>query len=159
MIDIHSQMPGIPGILSNLHPKAFIMNGLFYGSIEGFLQGLRCKDPVRQQEIFRLVGIQAKRTGYENPIKNNTLYYKGLPFDRHSDYYQKLLDKAFMCCFVQNDIFQKALYDSVGHELAHSIGKTDPNDTILTNQEFLSRLDKIRTKHFLFLENKFWKMT
>lgn len=158
MIDIHSQLPGIPGILSNLHPKPFIMNGLVFGSIEGFLQGLRCKDQERQLQIFKMYGIDAKRTGRENPIKQDTLYFKGVPFNRHSEYYQKMLDKAFMCCFVQNDKFQKALYDSVGHELGHSIGKTDPKDTILTNQEFISRLDTIRTKHFLFLENKFWEM-
>lgn len=158
MIDIYSGHPGPAGQLSNLAKNPFIMGGMYFGSTEGFLQGLRVQDPVKQQEIFKMHGIAAKRTGRDNPIKNQTLYFKGHPFNRHSEFYQKLLDKAFMCCFVQNDAYQKALYDSVGHELRHSIGKSDPNDTILTEQEFISRLDTIRTKHFLFLENKFWVM-
>lgn len=155
MIDIHSQLPGIPGILSNLHPKPFIMNGLMFGSIEGFLQGLRCKDQERQLQIFKMYGIDAKRTGRENPIKQDTLYFKGVPFNRHSEYYQKMLKKAFMCCFVQNDKFQKALYDSVGYELCHSIGKTDPAETILTEEEFIGTLNFIRYKHAKFLEQKY----
>ncbi|EQA7786660.1 hypothetical protein ACX818_001245 [Acinetobacter baumannii] len=138
-------------MLSNLYHKPFIMDNMFFGSIEGFLQGTRYQDPDEQRKIFEKSGIDAKRAGREMPIKNDTLYWQGKPMHRLSERYINLCTKAFECCFAQNTIFQKALYESIGSKLEHSIGKNDPLQTILTNDEFIGNLDILRRKYTKFL--------
>ena len=123
-----------------------MMNGIYFGSLEGFLQGLRVKNPEYQKVVFQKHGIDAKRIGYRFPIKNQTLYYLGVVFNRHSTYYVELLERAFNECIKQNEIFRNALEETKDMELIHSIGKDDPNDTILTNAEFLGLLMDLRGK-------------
>lgn len=144
-IDINSQGEYPANFLSNLHPHPFSINGFEFGSIEGFLQGLRCENKTTQLKIFGLSGIAAKRESHKHPIKNQTLYFQGKPFNRHSIFYKKMVNKAYLKMFSQNPEFQKALASTLGFELIHSIGKTDPFDTILTNDEFLSNLNWMRT--------------
>ncbi|QAU04041.1 hypothetical protein Henu6_gp25 [Acinetobacter phage Henu6] len=154
-IDIYFRLPGPAGQLSNLTENPFIMDNTFFGSTEGFLQGLRESNPVRQKEVFAMHGIKAKTSGGIRPIKGQTLYWKGQPFNRHSEFYQNLLKKAFTCCFAQNEKYQKALYDTLDKELKHTIGKSDPYDTILTVEEFVGTLTSIREKYREFLIKKF----
>lgn len=143
-LDIHSAMGGYSAILSNLYPKSFIMDGIHFASIEGFLQGLRVKNPEEQKKVFNMSGVPAKAIGKLHPIKNNTLYYVGKPFDRYSNYYQQLLNRAYNCCFFQSEVFYNALKGTAELEYIHSIGKNDKSQTILTNDEFLSRLNRYK---------------
>jgi hypothetical protein len=46
----------------------------------------------------------------------------------------------------QNNDFKKALLATGQEILTHSIGKSDSSDTILTEEEFCSRLMKLRNK-------------
>lgn len=71
------------------------------------------------------------------------LYILGDVIDRGSDEYQKLLDNAYEA-LSQNSDFEKALKDSSSYTLAHSIGKTDVRKTVLTEYEFISRLERMR---------------
>ena len=152
-IEIHSQFPGISAVLSNLHRKPFLMKGTAFESIEGFLQGMRVKDVAVQKSIFLKHGIDAKKVGRLYPIKNQTLYWKGVPLNRHSDQYKVLCRNAFECCFAQNHDFRLALAKSIGYNLVHSIGKNDPFDTILTNDEFLGNLNYLRDKYSTVLND------
>lgn len=140
MFDINSQGPYPCNVLSNLHPNKFVMDDIEFGSIEGFLQGLRYKNQLEQLEVFKLHGIKAKFAGRKKPIKNQMLYYRGSPFDRHSKKYQDLLNAAYAALGAQNQKFRDALKCTGDQQLTHSIGKTDPFDTILTNDEFIGRL-------------------
>ncbi|CAH1068168.1 hypothetical protein HYQ09_gp186 [Acinetobacter phage vB_AbaM_Konradin] len=152
IVDIYFRLPGPAGQLSNLTQNPFIMDDMFFGSTEGFLQGLRESNPERQKEIFAMHGIPAKKAGRDCPIKNQTLYWQGKPFDRHSEFYQELLYKAYMHCFAQNVNYQEALYKTIGKTLKHSIGKSDPFDTILTEAEFIGILNRIRDEYTPYLE-------
>lgn len=60
--------------------------------------------------------------------------------------YQELLDRAYEA-LNQNSGFRKALEATGDSSLTHSIGKSDPTHTILTTQEFCSRLLKLREKN------------
>jgi hypothetical protein len=53
------------------------------------------------------------------------------------------LDKAFLA-LSKNASFQKALLATGDATLTHSIGKNKQSETVLTKQEFCSRLMKIR---------------
>jgi hypothetical protein len=50
--------------------------------------------------------------------------------------------------FVQNESYQKALWDTGTEILTHSIGVSDQNEDILTEEEFCSRLMKLRDEMF-----------
>lgn len=63
---------------------------------------------------------------------------------RHGEVYQDFLDEAYTQLYTQNADAQKALLDSGNEVLTHSIGKT--TGTILTRDEFCSRLMAIRTE-------------
>ena len=49
--------------LSNFFPHPFTFRGIEVASMEGFLQGLKFKSPDMQCEVFKLVGIAAKKKG------------------------------------------------------------------------------------------------
>lgn len=130
--------------LSNFAPHPFEIDGVQCGSMEGFLQSLKFSNPDMQVEVCKLIGKQAKFKGKTKKWwKTQTLWWRGVEIKRDSDEYQKLLDRAFHS-LSQNEGFRKALIATGNATLTHSIGKTNKSDTVLTRQEFCSRLTKIR---------------
>lgn len=132
--------------LSNLAPHPFVIDGVSCNSMEGFLQSLKFKNPEMQKQICSLSGAKAKLSGSKKNWKQDqTLYWKGKAIKRDSKEYQELLDKAFDC-ISKNDKFKKALLSTGNSALTHSLGKNDRTQTVLTSQEFCSRLLKLRNK-------------
>lgn len=130
--------------LSNFSPHGFEIDGVKCASMEGFLQGLKFENPEMQEYVCSLVGKAAKFKGKKKKwYKTQTLYWKGKPISRDSEEYQELLNKAYMALY-QNEGFKKALLATKGATLTHSIGKRKINETVLTTQEFCSRLTKLR---------------
>ena len=139
--------------LSNFTPHPFTIDGIECNSMEGFLQAMKFKNPDMQAEVCKLIGLKAKFKG--KPKKwwiDQKLYWQGVEYDRHSQEYQDLLDRAFNE-LSKNTGFKKALIASGNSVLTHSMGKTDESKTILTTREFCSRLVKIRNKYFIDLKN------
>lgn len=140
--------------LSNFAPHPFIIDEIECNSMEGFLQGLKFKNPEMQKEVCTLVGKAAKFKGKKKNWKQEgILWWKGEPVDRFSDDYQELLDKAFEA-LSENTKFQKALLASNDAVLQHSIGKRKQKDTILTVREFCGRLTDIRERLKDVIKNK-----
>lgn len=132
--------------LSNFAPHPFTIDGIQCNSMEGFLQSLKFKDEEMQKAVCLLVGKAAKFRGKnKNWQKTQTLYWKGQEIKRDSQEYQDLLDRAYEA-LSQNTGFQKALLATKDAVLTHSIGRTNPNETVLTRTEFCSRLMKIRER-------------
>ena len=132
--------------LSNFAPHSFVFDGIKCASMEGLLQSFKYDDPVIQIELCGLTGFDAKRRGQERDAvwkKAQTLWWKGVVYDRNRRPYQELLDCAFNS-LSQNELFKKALRDTGLLPLTHSIGKSDLSDTILTELEFCSRLESLR---------------
>ena len=132
--------------LSNFAPHPFVIDGVECNSMEGFLQSLKFKQPDMQKFVCKLVGKAAKFKGKKKPWwKTQKLQWQGQEYDRGSDEYQELLDRAYEA-LGQNTSFQKALLATGDAPLTHKIGKSKKNETILTEREFCSRLEKLRTK-------------
>lgn len=132
--------------LSNFAPHPFTIDGIQCNSMEGFLQSLKFKDEEMQKAVCLLVGKAAKFRGRnKNWKKTQILYWKGQEIKRDSQEYQDLLDRAYEA-LSQNIGFQKALLATKDAVLTHSIGRTNPNETVLTRAEFCSRLMKIRER-------------
>lgn len=133
--------------LSNFTPHPFVIDGIQCASMEGFLQSLKFKNPDMQVEVCKMVGLQAKRKGAKKNKywkQTRTLYWRGTPINRDSIEYQYLLDKAFQA-LAQNEKFRKALLATNNATLTHSVGHNNKKETVLTTQEFCSRLTKLRT--------------
>lgn len=132
--------------LSNFSPHIFEVDGIACNSMEGFLQSLKFSNIEMQKHVCTLVGRQAKFKGKKKKWwKTQTLHWQGKEIKRGSKEFQELLDKAFWS-LAKNKKFQKALLATNGSILTHSIGKKKQNETVLTEQEFCSRLMKIREK-------------
>jgi predicted NAD-dependent protein-ADP-ribosyltransferase YbiA (DUF1768 family) len=132
--------------LSNFSPHPFILDGINIASMEGFLQSLKFSNPDMQIEVCRLVGKKAKFKGKGKKWqRDGKIWWRGKEIDRFSKEYQELLDRAYNAMFIQNDSARRALLASRDAVLTHAIGKNDPRQTILTTQEFCSRLTKIRS--------------
>lgn len=97
-----------------------------------------------QAYVCTLVGKAAKFRGRSKQWwVTQTLYWKAVAINRHSKAYQDLLDRAYDA-LGQNPSFQKALLATGNATITHSLGKSDPSETILTRKEFISRLVKLR---------------
>ena len=132
--------------LSNFAPHPFVIDGVECNSMEGFLQSLKFTSIDMQREVCKLVGKAAKFKGRgKNWRVKQKLYWNGVEYDRSSDEYQDLLDRAFDA-LSENTGFQKALLASGNSVLTHELGKSKENETVLTKREFISRLNKIRDK-------------
>ena len=143
-MDIGSRSKYPSNALSNFHPHKFTIDGIECNSMEGFLQYLKFKNPDMQSYVCTLVGRGAKFKGKnKNWYVTQTLWWRGIELDRHSDEYQILLDQAYNE-LAKNSSFKRALKATYNATLKHSIGKRNPFKTILTVQEFCSRLTKIR---------------
>ncbi len=147
-MDIRSKLGYPAGELTNFFAYTFEVDGVKCASMEGFLQSLKTDDPSIQEEICQLVGIEAKNWGDEHGFvwkETQILYWQGHKYDRQGVEYQKLLDRAYDE-LAKNEEFRKALLATGKETLTHSIGNQDPFETILTEEEFCSRLIKLRDK-------------
>ena len=132
--------------LSNFAPHPFVIDGVECNSMEGFLQSLKFSNPDMQKEVCKLVGKAAKFKGKKKKwFKTQTLYWQGKEMARDGEEYQILLDRAFDA-LSENKGFRAALLATGNSVLTHSIGKTKITETVLTRQEFCSRLTKIRER-------------
>lgn len=143
-IDIFAGGSYPSGELSNFNKRPFRLFGCDVMSMEGFLQGLRYKDPRKQKEIFSMHGIDAKRAGKKEKIINNIVYFQGRMIHRMSEQYYRLVKLAYFTMARNNPDFCKALIATGNRELDHSVGKSEPTETILTVQEFCGILYEIR---------------
>ena len=135
-------------MLSNFQEYSFIFDGVECASMEGLLQSLKTKSIALQQEICQRSGIPAKNS-FKKRWQNvrwkltGILYWKGKPIRRRSDEYQYFLDRAYDALYT-NPSFVSALVRAEGRKLTHSVGEHSTHKTVLTEYEFLSRLEKYR---------------
>ena len=130
--------------LSNFAPHPFVIDGVECASMEGFLQSLKFKNPEMQRFVCTLVGKVAKFKGKDKKWwKEQKLYWQGIEYERDSDEYQLLLNRAYNALY-KNDGFKRALEASKPAMLTHSMGKNDTSRTVLTQSEFCGRLMKLR---------------
>lgn len=132
--------------LSNFSPHGFVVDGVECASMEGFLQSLKFQDPEMQKHVCTLVGKAAKFKGKKKKWwKTQTLYWQGEAIPRDSKRYQELLDKAFNA-LAENSSFRRALLATQNATLTHNMGKKKTSETVLTKNEFTSRLTAIRNR-------------
>lgn len=153
-IDIHSKGKNAPTKeiaeiskkLSNFYPHAFTFDGVECASMEGFLQSLKYICPKKQTEVCALSGKTAKEAGANKKLWKllHGAFWQGKMYDRLSPEYRALVLRAYREMYAQNEDFREAIVSSRGKKLCHSIGSHNPKKTILTEQEFICCLYKVR---------------
>lgn len=131
--------------LSNFTLHSFVLDGVMCASMEGFLQSLKYEDEERQMAVCAKHGREAKKAGHggRDWKSDQTLYWKGKAIPRDSGEFDALVTRAFDKRF-ENPHFRWALFLTLGRPLRHSIGKLDKSETVLTEQEFLYQLERLR---------------
>lgn len=145
-MDIYSKGKYPSNSLSNFAPHGFELDGVKCASMEGFLQSLKFSNPDMQEYVCTLAGAAAKAKGAKKVWwRDRILYWRGKPIERDGKEYQELLDRAYDA-LGENASFRRALLSTQNAVLTHSMGKKKKSETILTEQEFCSRLMKLREK-------------
>ncbi len=147
-IDIHSSKRWPSYALSNFYPHKFEFDGVKCGSMEGFLQAIKTNEPSRQKLVCSLSGRDAKIRSTDTWKKEQNLYWNGKTYNRHGYKFQFLLRRAYRELIKQCPKFRDALNATGTKRLYHTIGKTDAHNTIITEQEFCSILNELRTEMF-----------
>lgn len=146
-LDIGSKGGYPAGDLSNFTARTFELDFVECGSMEGFLQALKFDKTHIQVEVCKLIGVNAKRRGSERNSQwklKRGLWWQGEFYERKSEDYQRLLDRAYLSMAKCNEKFRQALLDSGDLILTHRMGKSSEYDTVLTQAEFCNRLMKLR---------------
>jgi hypothetical protein len=148
MIDINSGSSNpVAARLSNFTLRTFDFDGIKCLSIEGVLQSFKFDDGVAlQRQICVMPPKKAKQMGSEFPgwKIDQKLYWNNQEFDRHGPDYQVLLTRLYNEAYQQDPKFKDDLLALGVEEFCHSIGKSDPNDTVLTEQEFIFQINRLR---------------
>ena len=145
-VDIGSNGEWPGAMLSNFAPHAFTFRGIRFACMERLLQGLKFAGEEKQAKIFGMEGKQAKRKGKKRKWwLDQTLYWQGHPMGRTSAEYASLVREAFDA-LSENSGFREALLATGGKRLYHTMGKTDPAKTVLTEGEFCALLGALRAR-------------
>ena len=137
-------------VLSNFYPNTFEIDGVRCASMEGFLQSLKTKNKKKQKYVCTLSGKKAKKY-FRHKFGNvcwkltGSLYWNGRKIKRTGTQYQELLDRAY-AELAKGREFRDALLATDDAELCHSVGKSDPRFTVLTEKEFVDRLTVLRER-------------
>lgn len=148
LIDLSYKGVGMQRVLSNLFPYDFKISGIKCSSMEGFLRSLVEPDVKVQKELCKLSGFNAYATKFalRDWRPDQTLYWKGKSFSRESKGYSSLIDKAYDKLFRKNALFKKFLLSTKGTILIHSIGSSDEKESLLTANQYISQLYRLRSK-------------
>lgn len=146
VLDISSRGVGLERALSNFARRPFFIDGVMCASMEGFLQSLKFEDQTQQKIMCSLAGYEAFRRGQEgNAWKaDQILYWRDDFYCRHSEDYVDLLARAYDALFDQNPDFRDCLRQTTGMRLRHSMGKSDARDSVLTESEYITQLERLR---------------
>jgi hypothetical protein len=133
--------------LSNLFPYTFELDGHIIKSMEGFLQSVKTNNQNEKEKVWGMWGISCWKYGQTlNGWKDiQTLYWEGKAMDRLSDEYQHLLERAFDALF-ENEEFKQRVKESLKYNVTHTIGKTDKANSVLTKDEYVYNLERLRNK-------------
>ena len=133
--------------LSNFTLRNFKFDGIQCGSIEGVLQAFKFDDGVGlSRQICLMLPKKAKEMGTAFPgwKEEQIVFWDNIEFGRHGQEYQELISRLYDAVYDQDPTFRDDLRALGNEEICHSIGKSDPHDTVLTEQEFMDQLNRLR---------------
>ncbi len=137
-------------VLSNLFPNRFTISKTYdCASMEGFLRSLTIKsDTDAIIELCGLSGINAYKVRSVLPDwrQTQTLYFNGESLRRGTIKQKNIITMAYDALFEQSSVFRMALRKYKDKIFMHSIGCDDRTQTLLTTDEYLYQLNRLKER-------------
>ena len=131
-------------LLSNLFHYEFNFYDCDFGSIEGFFQGIKFKDPEVQKLVFKYSGREAvalkDASGYDWTTTGN-IYFLGKEIKRDSIEYDNLINELYFRV-LKNPLYRNVL-KKCNLPIIHPIGKESKEETTFTRYEFEHMLNSL----------------
>jgi hypothetical protein len=97
-VNVTFRAEGAAPLLSNLAHTPFLFRGIQVASAEGFIQGLKEENPVRQARIFQQFGYEAQRASSKRRNarvqESGCVWFNGAAFPFPSEEYFALIEEA-----------------------------------------------------------------
>lgn len=119
-VNITSKAPGKLKLISNFAATPFELDGLAYGSIEAFWQGLKFPEEEKRRELAPLHGASAKDAGFYAP-KSDTIIYAGQTVRVGTWEHWQLMERATVAKFEQNAEARETLLSTGERPLTHQM--------------------------------------
>lgn len=132
--------------LSNFSADPFVLDGVRFASVEGFIQGTKFPESdLRRKQAFQSVGREAKRFGKD--VKRKFVWWQGQTIPYGSQEHHRLIERAIRAKFEQNHEALKALIATKDMTLTHDLGHSESPNTSLPAKVFCDILTLIREEH------------
>ena len=129
--------------LSNLSHHAFVLDGVWCGSVEGFIQGIKLPpDDPRREETLRLQGIPAWRMRLH--AKGEYVWWNGKQIPYRTAEHAELIRRAIEAKFAQNPDALEALKATRGLTIIHETVHPESPTTTLPAATYCAILTAIR---------------
>jgi predicted NAD-dependent protein-ADP-ribosyltransferase YbiA (DUF1768 family) len=119
-VNITSRSPGTLKLVSNFAPTPFALDGLDYGSVEAFWQGLKFPDEALRRALAPLYGSRAKDEGFRAPASDEIVYRGATVRIGTWDHWQ-LMQRACDAKFDQHAEARAALLSTGSRPLVHQM--------------------------------------
>jgi predicted NAD-dependent protein-ADP-ribosyltransferase YbiA (DUF1768 family) len=132
--------------LSNFSLSPFVLDGMLFASVEGFIQGIKFPegDP-RRAAAFVSCGASAKRLG--DTADRSGAYWGGARLPYGSPDHHRLIERAMRARIAQSLGLQEALRSTADATLTHDTGAgADSPTTSLPASVFCRILTEIRSE-------------
>lgn len=135
-------------LLSNFAETPFVLGGIRFASVEGFVQAIKFKpgDP-RREQTFAMVGMAAKRMSRkaEKDYGRRSVWWGMETIAYGSWRHRQLIAEAITAKVLQNPDVAEALIATEGLELEHDLGHPESATTSLPAEVFVKVLTEIRS--------------
>ena len=105
-------------LIGNFAPTPFVLDGVAYGSVEGFWQSLKFDDAAARRRVARLVGGEAKRAG-DAATTGDFIRYGDTTVRIGRAEHWALMHRACLAKFAQNEAARNALTNTWPRPLQH----------------------------------------
>ncbi|MFH0873421.1 MAG: hypothetical protein V1846_01125 [Candidatus Komeilibacteria bacterium] len=137
--------------LSNFSQDPFELDGVWFLSVEGFIQGTKFPEgDERRIKAFGLAYIQAKHMA--QGAERKFIWWQGRTIPYASAEHRQLIERAIRAKFRQNYDAMKALLSTDDATLTHDTGDPEPADTSLPAVLFCGILMAIRWEYYEYQE-------
>lgn len=135
---------GLEGRLRTFADRNFLFDDVECNSIESVLEAFKFMNPATQEYVCALSARDAYYEGQREEAsrwkETGILYWNGISYDRGGEEYQNLLNRLFQAIFEQDAQFRLDVAFLKNANIRSKVGGSNPNNTVLTKTEYLSRL-------------------
>jgi predicted NAD-dependent protein-ADP-ribosyltransferase YbiA (DUF1768 family) len=129
-------------LMSNFAHTPFTLDGIEYGSIEGFYVALRFLDPAKRLKLGRMYGLVVKRMGMKSRL--TTTCYRGKWFELGSDPHIALVKRALRAKLAAHPEIARAFVATAPRPIVHETGHPDRPDAEFPAPVFCRLLSELR---------------